>query len=139
MSQENVEIVRRVLNEFLVGLERGDPGAFFDLDVVPNDYEFVLAEPIDLKPVWIGREEFVEFMRTWTEGFEDYSIQLERLIDAGGNRVVAVMRQHGTGTASGATGEVRMGQVFELEGGRLIRCTTYLNDTDALEAAGLSE
>jgi hypothetical protein len=90
--------VRRVLNEFLVGLERGDPGVFFDLDVVPNDYEFVLAEPIDLKPVWIGREEFVEFMRTWTGGFEDYSIQVERLIDAGGNRVVAVLRQHGTGT-----------------------------------------
>ena len=64
-----MEIVRRVLNEFLVSLERGDPGAFFDLDVVPNDYEFVLAEPIDLKRVWIGREEFVEFMRTWTPRF----------------------------------------------------------------------
>ena len=139
MSEENVEIVRRVWNEFQAGVERGDPGAFFDLDVVPDDYEFVLAEPIDLKPVWIGREDLAEFMRTWTEGFEDYSIQLERLIDAGGNRVVAVMRQHGTGTASGATGEVRMGQVFELEGGRLIRCTTYTNDTGALEAAGLRE
>ena len=139
MSQENVEIVRRVWNEFQAGLERGDPGAFFDLDVVRDDYEFVLAEPIDLEPVWIGRDEFAEFMRIWTEGFENYSVQLERLIDAGGNRVVAVLRQHGTGTGSGATGEVRTGQIFELEGGRLVRCTTYTNDTAALEAAGLSE
>ena len=140
MSEENVEIVRRVWNEFQAGLERGDPGAFFDLDVVPDDYEFVLAEqPLDVKPDWTGREEFVEFVRIWTEGFEDYSIQLVRLIDAGSNRVVAVVRQRGTGAGSGATVEFRIGQVFELEGGRLIRCTSYNSDTEALEAAGLSE
>jgi len=30
MSEENVEIVRRVVEEFQAGLGRGDPGAFFD-------------------------------------------------------------------------------------------------------------
>ena len=48
-------------------------------------------------PIWRGRREFVEFIGTWTCQFEDYSIQLEPLIDAGDDRVVAIYRQHATG------------------------------------------
>jgi hypothetical protein len=51
--------------------------------------------------VYRGREGFVEFMRTWTEDFEDWSIRLERLIDAGNDRVVALLHQWATGKGSG--------------------------------------
>ena len=40
-------------------------------------------------------------MRLWTEQFDDYSFQVERLIDAGRDRVVALVRQAGTGKESG--------------------------------------
>jgi hypothetical protein len=34
MSEENVEIVRRVIKAFETGLERGDPGAAWDTGLV---------------------------------------------------------------------------------------------------------
>ena len=35
--------------------------------------------------------------------------------------------------------ELYIGQVWEVEGGRLTRVTNYMSQSDALEAAGLSE
>jgi hypothetical protein len=46
--------------------------------------------PLDGKSVWRGREEYVEFTRTWTDQFHDWSIRAERLIDAGDDQVVVV-------------------------------------------------
>jgi SnoaL-like domain len=89
MSRENVEIVRRVSEEFLAGMERGDPGALFDSEAIAHGFEFILAVPLEGRSVWRGRERFVEFMRAWTEDFEDWSVRVERWIDAGDDRVVA--------------------------------------------------
>jgi ketosteroid isomerase-like protein len=140
MSEENVEKVRRAVDEFQAGLMRGDPGAFFDLDFVADDYEWifergaVVPEPL----VWRRREGFEEFIRIWTEDFDEWSIRVE-LIDAGDDRVVGLTHQSATGKGSGVPVELKVGQVHELEGGRMIRVTNYLSHAEALEAAGLSE
>jgi ketosteroid isomerase-like protein len=139
MSQENVETVRRGFAEFQAGLARGDPGAFFDLEVVSSDAEWVMppATP-GFRRVYRGRDEFLEFMRTWTEDF-DWSIELERVIDAGDDRVVAVFHQQAIGEGSGAAVELHMALLYELEGGRVIRMRNFLDPADALKAAGLQE
>jgi ketosteroid isomerase-like protein len=139
MSHENVEIVRRMFEEFQAGMERGDPGAFFDSETVADDYEWITDPPLDGRSVWRGREGFVEFMRTWTEDFEDWSIHVERWIDAGDDRVVALTHQSATGKGSGVPVELNLAQVYELEDGRMIRARNYLSHADALEAAGLQE
>jgi ketosteroid isomerase-like protein len=69
MSKQNVEIVRRVFEKFQAGMEGGDPGALFDSDAVAEDHEWIVATPLDGKSIWRGREEFVEFVRIWTEQF----------------------------------------------------------------------
>jgi ketosteroid isomerase-like protein len=139
MSQENVEIVRQGFDEFQGGLARGDPGAIFDSGIVAPDAEWIPAPNTPgLRPVYRGREGFVEFMRTWTEDFE-WSIDLERVIDAGYDRVVAMFHQHATGKASGATVELHMALLYELENGRVIRMQNFLDPAEALEAAGLRE
>ena len=79
MSQENVEIVRRVYEEWSAGVERGDPGAAFGMEAVADDFEFTIE---GFHPEH-GREGYVEWFRTWTAEFEDWSLQLQRLIDAG--------------------------------------------------------
>ena len=71
MSEENVEIVRRAIEAFRAGMERGDPGTAYDAMVVADDAEWVVREAFEGQTVWVGREEFVEFMRTWTEEFDD--------------------------------------------------------------------
>src|SRR5262245_16252221 len=140
MSEENVEVVRRLLEDFHAGVERGDPGAGYESAPLPDDFEYVMPEGI-VNPfgrsVLRGRAEFVEFFRTWTEEFEDWSQRVERLIDAG-DRVIALTRQSAVGKGSGAQVDLELGQVYEFEEGRLIR-VRYCSYDEALKAAGLSE
>jgi ketosteroid isomerase-like protein len=78
-------------------------------------------------------------MRTWTEQFEDWSIRVERFIDAGGGRVVGLTHQSATGKESGVPVEAKLGWVWEFEDGRAARMRNYFTHTEALEAAGLRE
>jgi ketosteroid isomerase-like protein len=140
ISQENVEIVRRVYEAWWAGLDRGDPGAAFDTEPIADDFEFTLEGfEFEGRSVWRGRDEYVEWFRTWTGEFEDWSLQLERLIDAGHDRVVALTHQSGTGKGSGVPVELNLGAVFELNDGLVVRMRTYLSQAEPLEAAGLSE
>jgi ketosteroid isomerase-like protein len=140
MSEENVEVVQRLLEAFNAGWERGDPGALFDSGTVADDLEFVVFPGLPgHPPSYRGRDGFTAFMRIWTEDFEGWSIEYERLIEAPDNRVVALTLQRATGKGSGAPVELHFGQVFEIEDGRVIRMRNFPDFAEALEAAGLSE
>ena len=78
-------------------------------------------------------------MRTWTEDFEGWSIEIERLIEAGGDRVVALVHQSATGHGSGVPVEQHFGAVYELEAGQVTRIVNYADPAEAVEAAGLRE
>ena len=78
-------------------------------------------------------------MRSWTEDFDQFTLRLERLIDVGDDRVVALFHHIATGKASGVPVELHQGVVYELEGGRVIRCRSYPDHAGALKAAGLAE
>jgi ketosteroid isomerase-like protein len=120
-------------------MERGDPGAAFDTEGLAPDSEWIPVPLAGAAEVYRGREGFVEFMEAWTEDFEDWSIRLDRLIAAGDDRVVATGHQSATGKGSGVPVEWHFGQIFELEGGRVVRIRVYADPTAALEAAGLRE
>jgi ketosteroid isomerase-like protein len=138
MSEENVEVVRRLFEAFGEGMERGDPGAWFASNEVADDLEWIGIPGVGLG-TYRGREEFVEFMRVWTDDFEDWAIDMEQVIDAGDDRVVTVFRQTARGVGSGVPVELVQGAVNELEGGRLIRVRHYASPKEAFKAAGLSE
>jgi ketosteroid isomerase-like protein len=138
MSEENVEIVRRAIEVFRSGMERGDPGAAFDLESASDDFELITV-PFEGRTVWRGREGWVEFIRVWTKEFDDWSLQIERQIDAGDDRVVSLMHQSGTGKQSGVPVDLDFGQIHELKDGHVIRIRVYPSHAEALEAAGLSE
>jgi ketosteroid isomerase-like protein len=140
MSRENVEIVRRAMERLRAAMKRGAPDAYFDPAIYAGDVEWVLTlGGLEGRAVWTGPEEFVDFLRIWTEQFDDWSFQVERLIEAGDDRVVALMHQSGTGKESGVPVEWNSGVVYELRDGRIVRATNYQTLADALEAAGLSE
>ncbi len=139
MARKNLALAQRLFEDFQAGLEHGDPGAWFDSEDVADDFAWIVPTPLDGTSVWRAREGFVAFMRTWTEQFEDWSIRVERWIDAGQNRVVALTRQTATGKGSGVPVELTLGQVWEFEAGRLARVRAYLTHAEALEAVGLRE
>ena len=101
MSEENVEVARQLAEAVQRGVEDDDPEAIFDTGLFADDWQWVLQAPFEGKSVWTGRQEYVEFIRAWTGEFEDYSIQFERVIDAGDDRVVAIYHQRATGKGSG--------------------------------------
>jgi ketosteroid isomerase-like protein len=140
MSQENVEIVRRVLEAFEAAIEAGNL-AEWSSGAITDDVELVLAPEVVLggQPTYRGREGFAEFIRVWTEDFKHWSVRTERLIDAPGDRVVAFLHQSGIGRGSGVPVDLHYGAVYELEGGRIIRTRLYFDPNEALEAAGLRE
>ena len=132
-----MEIVRRAHAEFQAGLSRGNPAAAFDSGTIAPDFEWILpAEAPGLREVYRGRAGFMEFMGTWTEDF-DWSIELERAIDAGDGHVVVTTHQRAIGKGSGVPVELQMGGLWKVEGGQAIRAENFFDPADALKAAGL--
>jgi ketosteroid isomerase-like protein len=140
MSQEKVEVVRRVFEAFRKGMERGDLGAWFDSEDIADEAEWITPPgALGGLGTYRGREGFLEFMRIWTENFEDWSVELEGLIDADDDRVVGLFRQRATGKRSGVPVELHQALVYELERGRVIRIRNYIDPAEALKAVGLPE
>lgn len=139
MSQENVEIVRRLFELFHIGMASADLGFWTHSEDLADDFEWIPPPGSPGLGVYRGPEGFLEFMGTWTEDFEDWSVELEQAFDAGPDRVVGVVRQRAVGKVSGAPVELHQGMVWEFEDGRVVRIRHFVEPSDALKAAGLSE
>ncbi len=145
MSQENVEVVGRVHEEWPRGVFSA--GDVFDKWVreglIVPDLEWRAGTRAGKGVPGIvdfaGRDGFVEFTRRWTEDFENYVMELEQIIDADNDRVVAVTHSYGTGRGSGATVDMRTAWVYRLEAGQIVHVVLFLEPNDALKAVGLRE
>ena len=94
MSEENVEIVRRVYDAF----HRGDIEAalaYFDPDVVADASQ---ARP-DL-PTGHGREELRRIVMSWVGSWDEWREEIEEMRDVG-SQVLVFIVQHGRGKGSG--------------------------------------
>jgi ketosteroid isomerase-like protein len=139
VSEQDVEIVRRAFSEFQEGMASGNPAASFDSGISSSDFRWTV--PVNapgMRPVYVGREGWLEFIQTWTEDFE-WSIELEKAIDVGEGRVIVNSRQRAVGKTSGVPVELVMGAVYTVEGDQVVSAENYLDPAEALEAAGLSD
>jgi ketosteroid isomerase-like protein len=138
MSQENVEIVGRGLETLptSVGASRL---RFCIRRVLADDVEWIPTSSFPGSNSYRGRDGVSEYMRTWAEDFDHLSIDIEQLIDAPDDCVVALIHQRASGQGSGAPVGMDLAVVYDLEDGRVIRIRNYLDPAEALEAAGLQE
>ena len=123
MSQENVEVVRRMFEAFVRGLQCAI-GAAFDTGTLAADVEWQTSDLMGPE-TFRGREGFIEFMRRWTEDFQGYGISSSGPFDAGDDRVVGLLHQWATGKGSGVPVELNLAIVYELDAGRVIRMCNY--------------
>jgi ketosteroid isomerase-like protein len=128
MSKPNVELIREMLDAFV----RGDYEAA--LDAFDPEVEGDFTHMPDGR-MTSGREELRQEVARWQGTWEDLTTEIEGIEARGGN-VVLLVRQSGTGKGSGAPMEMRYGQVFWIEDGRIVRMKTYLDRTAAFEEAG---
>ena len=132
MSEENVEIVRRIYDEIVAS-----PEAVREL--YASDYELDVT---DIGPdigVIRGFDAANEVLRSYFETFEDFYIQIEEVVHADEERVVTEV--HDGGRMPGSDSEVRNHRfhVFAFREGKVVRFSSHLDRDRALEAAGLSE
>jgi ketosteroid isomerase-like protein len=135
MSEENVEIVRRIYKE---GLIDRDPKRLVDHFATP-DIEYV-DPPDDVDPGnRRGRTDVMLALRRARQSFTTYRHELHELFDVG-DTVVAAVSFHAT-VRGGSKSETIQEQahIWTLRDGKAVRFERGLNLDAALEAAGLSE
>ena len=133
MSQENLEIVR-------IGYERYAATGELTDDIVTADFVWDMSKfhGWPEQQVYEGAEGARTFLREWRDAWDDWSLEIDALHDAG-DRVVALLRQHGRSKAAGMPVEMLFAQVWTIRDGKEARMDMYSDQAEALEANGLAE
>ena len=128
MSQENVDAVRRCIEDYV----RGDyvaATAFLAPDVVwENGQELPARGPAAVRDMWTR----------WNSEWEDLEMVADELIDAG-DKVFVAMHYRGHGRLSGVTVDSWVFEVHTFRDRQCVRKDDFRTRSEALEAAGLSE
>ncbi len=131
MSQENVEVQRRVLE----AVNRGDKDAWLPL----NDpgLEFCTDPGWPEASTVRGREHVWDFVMSLNEAWEPGDMHMTEVIDAPGDALVARYRRTVTGRTSGASNELDYWCVTTFREGKILRNDWFVDRDEALQAAGL--
>ena len=132
MSQENVELVRRV----------------FDTPIVEEVDEMEIRSVLHPDVEWLPRRAGTEgayrgiagiekFLADTEQVFEKFEAHYE-LLDLG-ERIVAWGKIHVRARGSGIEVDVPMGGVFEFRDGKIVRWEDFGSKEQALKAVGLEE
>jgi len=142
VSQENVELLRAGIENFLAGtsesaredmLSRGAEGWDPDIELDASE-----TPVLDVSGVYRGRDAVKRFWHEWLAAWATIQAEYE-LVDAG-DRVVMLfdMRMRGRSTGIDAPfGKVAW--VFTYRGGLLVHQKFYMGQSEALKAVGLEE
>jgi ketosteroid isomerase-like protein len=132
MSQENVEVVRRVFDAWAEGDFRTATD-YFDANVV-----LVVGPGFPDSDAVLGpnavRDYTIRFMQQW-----DHLTMSAEEIRPVGDTVLVRTRQVGSGKASGAHSEMTYFWLFSFRGDKIIRLESVRDEASALQAAGRSE
>jgi ketosteroid isomerase-like protein len=132
MSQENVEIVRRIFEHWEAD-DFGEALAMFDDGLVTRRHA-----PIPDPGTWHGRKGLRDTLVAWLEIFGEFSVKAEEFIDAGEYIVVRVLEE-GRGTGSGTPVAGVFWFVYGLRDRKIVTLDWYTERRQALEAVGLRE
>jgi ketosteroid isomerase-like protein len=133
MSQENVEIVRRIWEADRRRDVEAVHGAYAP-DVVWEDNTGLWGDwgrargPAGIRTAW-GR---------WYEAFADVRFEWDEVADTG-DHVVVTYRTYARGRGSGVVVDQAITLLWTVQAGKVVHIRAYPDRADALEAAGLSE
>ena len=133
MSEENVELARRA---FAAWAGR-DVEAL--LEMADEDVEFASALGATEGRTYRGHSGAAQYFADIDAAWDYWQISEPEFIPAGDEQVVCIFTIRAKGRGSGIPLEQRVASIWTLRNGRAIRGVIYLNPTEALEAAGLSE
>ena len=127
-----MELIKRSFLRFQSGDVEGSIQEFAYPDV-----EFVSRFGAVDGRTFRGMAEIRRYIADMAETWDRYERELEELIDAG-DAVVAILKITAVSKVTGLEVDERIGLVYWLEEGRIIRMVSFSKIEEALEAAGLS-
>ena len=131
MSQENVEIVRRMWDAFLAS-DVPTALSFFAPDVEWDGTNLPDGQ------IGTGHEAILSHVARWAEAWDGWTVEVDRIVEAGTDQVVLFLRERGR-SESGLTMDERHAELYTLSGDKIVRRQGFSDPNEALEAAGLSE
>jgi hypothetical protein len=143
MSQENVDLFRAALDDFLGGTSESErEGMLARIAAVWHpEIEWDVSEmnlPDAGGGIYRGKDAVSRFWREWLGAWETTKFDYE-LLDAG-DRVVVLLDQHLRGRSTGLEMHLgRFAEVVTFRDGLVIHFKLYRSQRRALAAAGLSE
>ena len=147
MSEENVEIVRKAF-EVVYGSTSGPTATGASLRRDRKRAAELLDPNVEVRGtiggIWEGRvarglsEMLNSFEAEDLEAWEERQLDPQRFLHVN-DLVVVLMHEYRRGRGSGIEVETDTAVVFTVREGRVIRIQPYMDQADALEAAGLSE
>ncbi len=135
MSQENVEIVRRLFETF----NRQDASAVAELWAPDAEWRpaFIGGGQLE-SAVFRGPEGMAEFVAVQSETWESVHAEPVKMRDLG-DTVLVEVHLSAVGRGSGVPVDVITWNVFEVLDSRFISGTAYTSSAEALKSVGLEE
>src|SRR6478736_2621566 len=119
MSQENVELVRRLNDVY------NERGFAENPDVLDAEFVWDVSRmEVPDRASYTGDEGFRSFFESWAEGFASDQVEAEERVDAG-DRVVVMVHHSGRGRTSGIEVDQRYAMVWTVCDGRAMRMDMY--------------
>ena len=131
MSQAEIETLRTGYEAF----NRGDWNALFELG--PPDFELQTAERAISPGTYRGRDEARRFFEDLFEPFEEVVVEPQKFVESG-NLIVVLVVVRSRPIGSSAVVENRIGHLWTIRDGQIVRLQVFPEREKALEAAGLS-
>jgi ketosteroid isomerase-like protein len=130
MAPSDQEIVRSAFEAFTTG----------DIDAVLEfcDPEIVVHDPGRTGRTYRGLAELRGFWEEWLETWQEYRVEPQEIIEAGG-QVFVHTGQTGRGRFSGIEVGQDLFQVFRVRNGKVVEYRIYADRTEALESVGITE
>jgi len=147
MSQEDVEVVRRLLGPF----EQGDIVPLFCDEAVSasvtaasapyftSDFECVFVRADVGRDAYSGLDGLLAAWQDWLQPWESYHAGVEDVIDAGDGRVVVLTRDHARPRDTSSEVTFLGAPVWTVREGKVARIEFYWDRAEGLAAAGLEE
>src|SRR3954447_4190421 len=134
MSQENVEVVRAAIDAF----GREGIGGISDHWTEDIDHRAVEGAVDDRGPIQ-GKDAMRAYIQDWIDTFDDFKTEAVELIDAGDDKVIAMLHASGRAKLSGIETDVTYAVVYTIRDGKIATGREYMTREEAVEAAGVAE
>ena len=133
MSQENLDLLRRGF-EHVVRTGELSPETVHP-DLVWDTTTWSSVGGLNLNKC-VGVDEANRWLAQWADAFENWSLDVEKVSEAG-DQVVTLVRQHAKGRHGGPEVEMRFAQVWTFRDGLIARMEMHSDQAEALAAVGL--